>query len=192
MKLLKSVAKFIVFSLLCTTAVIAAKGYRERLMVSANNLKLRMLPKMSAAKVPGVILSTGTQVTELEKKGRKWVKIRVNRGGAVGWVKHRALILADPSKMRTASNIRGRGLERLQRGTDQSGYGSAAAARGISSLGKAMNKENIFDVNDMKQADKITEFRITGVPFERNARSRALSKQIDFFLREGSLGDYLP
>ena len=192
MKMLKSVTAFIVFSMLCTTAALAAKDYRERLMVSANNLKLRVLPKMSASKVPGVVLTTGTQVEELEKKGRKWVKIKVKRGGAIGWVKHRALILADPSKMRTESNIRGRGLKRLFRGSDQSGYGSAAAARGISSLGKTMHKENIFDQNDMKLADKITEFRVTGVPFERKARSRALSKQIDFFLREGSLGDYLP
>ena len=192
MKLLKSVAAFIVFSMLCTTAALAAKEYRECLMVSASNLKLRVLPKMSAAKVPGVVLTTGDRVDELEKKGRKWVKIKVRRDGSVGWVKHRALILADPNKMRTARNIRGRGFGRLQRGSDQSGYGSAAAARGISSLGKTMHKENIFDKNDMKLADKITEFRITGVPFERKARSRALSKQIDFFLREGSLGDYLP
>ena len=192
MKLLKGMAAIIVFSLVFTSAAMAAKDYRERLMVSADNLKLRLKPTMGSDKVPGVVLNAGTQVTELEKKGLKWVKIRVNQGGAVGWVKHRALILADPSKMRTEANIRGRGLQRLSRGNDQSGYGSAAAARGISSLGKMMNKENIFDANDMKMADQITEYRVTGVPMERKARAKALSKQVDFFLREGSLGDYLP
>ncbi len=190
MRVLKGVLAVIAISIIFSPTLQAAKHYKETLMVNVKSLQLRLAPKMRAGKVPGVNLPKYTRVDEIDRKGRKWVKIK--RGQAAGWVRAMAVIMSDPSKARTPENIRLRGLERIGQGTDQSGYGSAAAARGISSLGKVMNKEKVFNQNDMKAADIVTEYRITGVTGNRAQRAKIIERKVDQFLREGRLGDYLP
>jgi len=171
----------------------ARVDYRERLVVNVDGLMMRTLPSPSAPTIPGTMLERGTDVQVVEDKG-SWVKISVRTVKEQGWVRFRQLINADPSKIRSEENTRTRGLERLFQGTDQSGYGSAAAARGISSLGKKMQQEDVFSAEDARRADKVTAFRISGVPAtaDRKARAAALRQKLDTFLREGGLGDYLP
>ncbi len=167
----------------------AAKNYRARPTVNVKVLKLRVAPSISAKTVPRMKLRKGDAVTILEKKG-SWRKIKPERAEEpVGWVRYNKLVAVDRGKTRDAE--RNRDADVYARGS-QAGYGSGAAARGISSLGKKMTEAKVITKKDTKLADKVTEYLITGIPREKNARRKAMKKKVKAFMKESKLGIYLP
>lgn len=128
----------------------AVPAYAADLYVKSVKAKVLTNPSMRAKTIK--VLSRGTKVTEVKRKG-KWVMIEV--GGKKGWIS-KYLVSTKPPMKRVSRLAKGKSLEKTSR-RRASAFTSVAAARGLTDYERARagRKGYVVDFAALEQMEQL-------------------------------------
>lgn len=133
------------------------------------SIKARVLSKPSMRSKTVKILSRGSKVKELKRKG-KWVMVEIE--GKSGWIS-KYLVSKRPPMKRVSRLAKGKSLEKTSR-RRASAFTSVAAARGLTDYERARagRKGYVVDFAALEQMEKINIDEMEALKFIEEGVSR--------------------